>query len=393
MASAVSNQAGARPPERKATGNSRKRLIIVDFASFLIECYVPLWREKKYSTMNRLARPVAQLAVVFFTLALPVSAPADELQDIDRLLKQGKHAQAFERVNQYLAQNPRDAKGRFMKGLILAEQNKVAEAIEIFSKLSQDYPGLPEPYNNLAVLYAAQGQYEKARQQLEMSIRTHPSYATAYENLGDVYTKLASQAYDKALQLDSSNSAAKNKLSLIRDLLITSEPRLPASSIAQAGKTAEPARPPAVATASKKSATETKPAPGQAKKPAAKAAEQPARAREGNTKDVLQAVRAWAGAWSKQDVDAYLAFYAKDFKTPKGETRAEWEAARKQRISTAKKIEVAVDSPKVTLKGDSAVVTFRQAYRSGSLKINGNKTLHLVRSDGRWLIQQERAGG
>src|SRR5205085_7737439 len=112
-----------------------------------------------------------------------------------------------------------DAQGRFLKGLILAEQNKVPEAIDVFSKLSQDYPELPEPYNNLAVLYAGQGQYEKARQQLEMSIRTHPSYATAYENLGDVYAKLASQAYDKALQLDSSNSGAKNKLSLIRDLI------------------------------------------------------------------------------------------------------------------------------------------------------------------------------
>ena len=353
-----------------------------------------LFGVKKYSTMNRLARLAAQFAVLFFALALPVSASADELQDIDGLLKRGQHAQALERVNRYLAQNPSDAQGRFKKGLILAEQSKVAEAIEVFTKLSQDYPKLPEPHNNLAVLYASQGQYEKARQQLEVSIRTDPRFATAYENLGDVYTKLASQAYDKALQLDSSNSAAKNKLSLIRDLLITSEPRLPASSIAQAGKTAEPARPSAAATAPKKSATETKPAPGQAKNPAAKPAEQPARAREGNTEDVLQAVRAWAGAWSKQDVDAYLAFYAKDFKTPKGETRAEWEAARKQRISTPKKIEVAVDSPKVTLKGDNgAVVSFRQAYRSDGLKINGNKTLHLVRSDGRWLIQQERAGG
>src|SRR6266508_3315639 len=320
--------------------------------------------------MNRLARLAAQFAVLFFALALPVSASADELQDIDGLLKRGQHAQALERVNRYLAQNPSDAQGRFKKGLILAEQSKVAEAIEVFTKLSQDYPKLPEPHNNLAVLYASQGQYEKARQQLEVSIRTDPRFATAYENLGDVYTKL----------------------SLIRDLLITSEPRLPASSIAQAGKTAEPARPSAAATAPKKSATGTKPAPGQAKNPAAKPAEQPARAREGNTEDVLQAVRAWAGAWAKQDVDAYLAFYAKDFKTPKGETRAEWEAARKQRISTPKKIEVAVDSPKVTLKGDNgAVVSFRQAYRSDGLKINGNKTLHLVRSDGRWLIQQERA--
>jgi len=389
MASAVSNQAGARPPERKATGNSRKRLIIVDFASFLIECYVPLWREKKYSTMNRLARPVAQLAVVFFTLALPVSAPADELQDIDRLLKQGKHAQAFERVNQYLAQNPRDAKGRFMKGLILAEQNKVAEAIEIFSKLSQDYPGLPEPYNNLAVLYAAQGQYEKARQQLEMSIRTHPSYATAYENLGDVYTRLASQAYDKALQLDSSNSAAKNKLSLIRDLM-SSDNRLPRASSAPA---AEPARSPAVATAPEKPTAPIKPVPEKAKPAATKPGGEPARAQGGNEEEVLQAVLAWASAWSRQDVRGYLSSYAKDFKTPKGEGRSQWEAARTQRISGPKKIEVAVESPKVMLKGDSAVVTFRQAYRSDSLKTKGSKTLRMVRSDGRWLIQEERTGG
>src|SRR6185369_9445937 len=113
----------------------------------------------------------------------------------------------------------RDPQGRFLKGLILAEQNKASEAIDVFTALTKDYPELPEPYNNLAVLYAAQGQYEKARAALEQSIRTHPSYATAYENLGDVYTKLASQAYDKALQLDSSNSAAKSKLSLVRDLI------------------------------------------------------------------------------------------------------------------------------------------------------------------------------
>src|SRR6267154_914529 len=204
--------------------------------------------------MNDIARPAARLVVLLFTLIFCASpARADELQDVDRLLKQGQHAQALERVNRYLLQNPSDAQARFKKGLILAEQNKVAEAIEVFVKLSQDYPKLPEPHNNLAVLYASQGQYEKARQQLEMSIRTDPRFATAYENLGDVYTKLASQAYDKALQLDSSNSAAKNKLSLIRDLLITSETRPSAVAVASAGKTVEPAPPPAMATTPKRS--------------------------------------------------------------------------------------------------------------------------------------------
>ncbi len=347
--------------------------------------------------MNFTARSSTRLAVPLFALvisALPVRA--DELQDIDRLLKQGQSAKALERVDQYLSQKPKDARGRFIKGLILAEQNKGAEAIEVFTALSRDYPELPEPYNNLAVLYAAQGQYEKARQQLEMSIRTHPSYATAYENLGDVYTKLASQAYDKALQFDSSNSAAKNKLSLIRDLM-SSNPA-PRASSASSGTSPEPVLPPAAkgttARATTAKSAEVKPAAGQVKSAATKPAERPARPEEGEGAAVLQTVLAWAGAWSKQNVESYLAFYAQDFKTPKGEARSEWEAARKERISSPKKIEVAVESPKVTLKDqNNAVVSFQQTYRSDNLNIRSSKTLVMVRNESRWLIQQERAGG
>src|SRR5213083_958386 len=147
------------------------------------------------------------------------SARADDVEDAQKLLKAGQSQQALERVNRALAANPKEPQARFLKGVILTEQGKPSEAIEIFTKLTQDYPNLPEPYNNLAVIYASQGQYDKARAALEQSIRTHPSYATAYENLGDVYAKLASQAYGKALQLDSSNAGAQNKLSLVRELV------------------------------------------------------------------------------------------------------------------------------------------------------------------------------
>src|SRR5437899_975719 len=209
--------------------------------------------------MNFSARSPTPLAVLLSALAISaLSVHADELQDIDRLLKQSQHAQALERVNQYLSQRPKDAKGRFIKGLILVEQNKVAEAIEVFTALSRDYPELPEPYNNLAVLYAGQGQYEKARQQLEMSIRTHPSYATAYENLGDVYAKLASQAYDKALQLDSTNSGAKNKLSLIRDLIGRAPAAAPAVASESPAAVAAAPKPAPRATAPAKAAPEKK---------------------------------------------------------------------------------------------------------------------------------------
>src|SRR5258708_37099512 len=286
--------------------------------------------------MKYVAWPVARLVLLIFALAF--SAPpsrADELQDIDALVKNGQHAKALERVNKYLAQKPGDPKGRFIKGVILAEQNKGAEAIEVFAALSRDYPELPEPYNNLAVLYAAQNQYEKARQQLELSIRTHPSYATAYENLGDVYTKLASQAYDKALQFDSSNSTAKNKLSLIRDLISSGPAR--GSSAASGASTGSTPAPPAPRTAPPNSPA-TKLAAGQEKSVSAKPTEKPARA-QGGGEEVLQTVLAWAAAWSKQNVESYLASYAQDFKTPKGEARAEWEAARRQRISIPKKSE------------------------------------------------------
>ncbi len=331
-------------------------------------------------------------ALLVFTCFAVSGVRADELQDIGQLLKGGQHAQALDRVNRYLSSRPKDAQGRFLKGLILAEQNKTTDAIDVFTKLSQDYPELPEPYNNVAVLYASQGQFEKARQALEMSIRTHPAYATAYENLGDVYTKLASQAYDKALQLDSSNTAAKTKLALMTEL-ISGDGR-PRTSVAastppraESGKAAPPTQPqPTVVAQAVPKASEPKPAPAPAAKPTEAA---PA----GASDEVLKSVQAWAQAWASQDTQGYLGHYAADFKTPGGETRAAWEAGRRQRIAAPKKIEVGIESPKVAMSGaNEATVTFRQNYRSDTLKISSTKTLEMVRSNGKWQIRQERVG-
>src|SRR5687767_1881454 len=235
--------------------------------------------------MLRFAAHLGSLLVAL-SFALPVCA--DDVQEAAKLLKAGQHKQALERVNKALAAKPRDAQARFLKGLIFTEQGKTKDAIEIFTQLTRDHPELPEPYNNLAVIYAAQGQYDKARVALEQSIRTHPSYATAYENLGDVYAKLASQAYDKALQIDSTNKGAQNKLSLVRELVGGAAP----APVAVAQKPAEKPKPVAEA---------PKPAP---EKPAAEkpAAEKPAATDAGA--EVLAAVNAWAQAWSKRDADA-----------------------------------------------------------------------------------------
>jgi tetratricopeptide (TPR) repeat protein len=319
---------------------------------------------------------------LIFVCALAFSAFAfaqsDDVQEASKLLKAGQRDQALERVNKALAANPRDAQARFMKGLIFTEQGKHAEAIDIFTKLTQDYPNLPEPYNNLAVIYATQGQYDKARAALEQSIRTHPSYATAYENLGDVYAKLASQAYGKALQLDASNTGAQNKLSLVREL-----ERGPTTASAAKPATAAPT----MAKDTLKEPAKPTPAPTVAQK-----APEPVASSDASA-DVMKTVNGWAQAWSKKDVNAYLSYYAKDFKTPAGEKRSDWEDTRRSRIAGAKTIAVAVESPKVTMKGpQQASVSFRQTYRSDKLNTRSRKTLELVQMDGRWLIREEKAG-
>ncbi len=162
------------------------------------------------------------LRMLFLAATLSVSfvnlAYADDYSDVNALIKSGKLSEALAKADQYLAGKPRDPQMRFIKGVIQTEAAKPADAIATFTQITQDYPELPEPYNNLAVLYAGQSQFDKARAALEMAIRTNPSYATAHENLGDVYAKLASQAYSKALQLDSSNTGVQPKLALIRSL-------------------------------------------------------------------------------------------------------------------------------------------------------------------------------
>jgi tetratricopeptide (TPR) repeat protein len=244
--------------------------------------------------------------------------------------------------------------------------------------LTEDYPELPEPYNNLAVLYASQGQYDKAKQSLEMAIRTHPSYATAHENLGDIYAKMASQAYDRALQLDRSNATTQTKLAMIQDLF---------ASRSKAPATARSAPNTAVANAPES----VKPGPDASKPASAEKGGAPSTATN-NSDEVLKTVNAWAAAWSSKNVQKYLSFYADDFRTPGGENRSSWAATREERIKKPKSIQVGISNASVSFSDSNhATVKFRQSYRASHLKTSGSKTLLMVKSGSNWLIQEERA--
>lgn len=165
-------------------------------------------------------------AIAVACVALLAAAPAGAQQStppspaaqVAELLKAGKRDEALARADARLKENPRDAQVRFMRGVILTEQGKTTEASAAFEALIQEFPELPEPYNNLAVLHAAEGRYESAYRLLQQALAAQPNYLTAHENLGDLHLSMAEQAYGKVLALDGQQRTARAKLEIAREL-------------------------------------------------------------------------------------------------------------------------------------------------------------------------------
>lgn len=118
--------------------------------------------------------------------------------DIERQYRGGEQRLALQRLDQALAQQPGDAPLRFLQAVLAAEAGQPAEARRLLERMTQEFPDLPEPYNNLAVLQAADGRLDQARSLLETALRLDPAYRVAHENLGDVFIRLALRAYEAA---------------------------------------------------------------------------------------------------------------------------------------------------------------------------------------------------
>ena len=152
---------------------------------------------------------------------------ADALKEAATLVGNRQYDTAQEKLAALLAKRPREPRARFLKGVAETEQGHPDAAMAVFRGLIDDYPELPEPYNNLAVLLAQRGEYESARAALETAIRTAPDWSVPHENLGDIYARLAALQYGQATKLDKTNKTAPAKLALVRDLLASAAPPKP----------------------------------------------------------------------------------------------------------------------------------------------------------------------
>ncbi|WP_161993190.1 nuclear transport factor 2 family protein [Lacisediminimonas profundi] len=333
-------------------------------------------------------------------LLFPLLAGASDADDVMKLMQRGAHKEALALADREIAKKPQDANLRFLKGVVLAQMERKPEAVVVFTALTKEFPKLAEPYNNLGVLLAGSGDYERARESLQQAIQVAPGYAIAHENLGDLYARLSTAAYEKAAQLDAGNAKTRSKLTLARNL---SSAVTGATAVAAATSppTSKPA-PGAVAAAAKPVASVVAAnlapvAVSAAAKPVAsvppanlpRVAAQPVAA-GGDQTAVLDAVTRWAGAWSARDLAGYLASYSPDFTPPGGMSIAAWQAERKSRIAGKREIKVLVQQPMVRIEGNQATVKFIQSYSSGQLKSSDVKELVLTRQGERWLIRQEQ---
>jgi tetratricopeptide (TPR) repeat protein len=279
------------------------------------------------------------------------------IEEIKVLLKNGRYDDAETLTNQSIENNLNNPELLFYRGIIETNQGEKNQAIDTFRDLTERFPQLPEPFNNLAVLYAEKGQFRLAKEILEQAIKTNPSYLTAHINLGDIFTKMASEAYNKALEIDKSNNIAITKLSMITQLFNYN----PNTKNTIMGSIIEKEEEGKTIQLSKK---ELK-------------------------RNILSLIENWKTAWENKNMKNYLKSYSSNFIYPNNMSRTQWEKYRTNRIIPKKIINIEITNIKIKFKKEKIKVTFTQNYKSGKLNQTSNKSLTFIEEDGQWFIFEE----
>ena len=290
-----------------------------------------------------------------------------DIKLINKLIDDKNYEQAQIEINALLKSDSDNPQLLFINGVLLSENNKVDEAIKVFESLTKTHPNLPEPYNNLAVLYAQQGDFPKAKHALEQSIKTHPSYATAHINLGDLYTRMASESYNQALQIDGSNKSAKTKLSLIKKLFNFQPIR---KNIEITKKASNESEAPKIQELDSKNIIENT-------------------SNNISLTEIESFIDGWKTSWEQQNFESYINCYSLKFKNNNGQNFEQWKIYRKPRVTNKEKIEIKLTNIKITEINNGFEVSFIQEYKSGNIDSRTNKKLIIETVDNQIKIINE----
>ena len=329
---------------------------------------------------------------VFLTLLICFAGFA-KADNLEKLVTENP-SNALQELNKKLETNPEDREMLFFKARAHENLDDTDSASQIYRALIKRYPDQPEPYLNLAKIYADNGSFKAAREVLEQGFNSNKVYSEMYQSVKKLNSHLASQAYLRALNKDVPNESpdllvAKNlafpemiikevevikevkvPVEVIKEVEVVKEVKVPVTSVAQA----EPTQ------SSTLNPTQTAAEPNQINSTL-------------STPNIIETVKSWAQVWSKQDVSQYISFYAPDYSS-RGKNRTQWIADRKIKIGNKQFIEVKVSDfdQKLTNKG-VILVSFSQSYRSDTIFDTVRKQLTFKNFPSGWKIVNERIIG
>ena len=322
-------------------------------------------------------------------LSLASAQAQDLTQKARQALQSGHTEQAANMLQEQVKVSPRDYQAWFLLGVSQAKIQRYHPAIESFRRVLELRPDLAEPHNNLAVIYNELGDVPAAIVQLEASLKKHPDYLVAEENIADLYLKMALTYYKKALEQtdDASLQERYRRLLQVRDVSV--------GQAVAASHPAEPARKPVqVNDKPKVEVAEARPALPTVDSILAQAHPKtnPQALQQAALDEVGQAVEAWRQAWVSQNLPAYFASYADDYMPPaKFKNRQAWEQYKARVIGNKRFIKVSLRHIKIKVSDDwkHAVVQFDQSFHSNSYNGDDKKQLAMMKVDGAWKIAQE----
>jgi len=351
------------------------------------------------------------LAFINFNLNAQISP------EIQKLIEQGYYTQALTKIDQNLISTQNDSELLYLKAQAQYKSGRVLQAIKTYQSIIRLSPLFPDAYNNLAGIYAKQGDLQLAKETLEKGMNTNKSYALLHNNINSIYLEMARESYVKALRLGVKKHNVVLSVATLDQKIIPSKKLVsktaqsPATSAVNSvlvakitnkkidRQTSKPIQVTKyVPNVSKKQASITSPTSSRTavkvvrriagkKKIIIKAWNEPII----STKDeVITALKGWAAAWSAQDVELYLSFYDKHFVPENGTARQIWASQRESRLSKPRWIDVRLSNFLFKQQSDNqAEVSVTQVYRSNNFRDKSEKKFLLNRSDDGWQILNE----
>lgn len=291
---------------------------------------------------------------LYFVILSLVTGPVFAVgivQNLQSLIDQNLYEQAALSGEKMLEDHAGNPDIEFLTAYAYQMNQQNREATRHYRNLIRQHPDLPEPRNNLAMIYLADGDYDRASELLVKAINTHRSYATAYQNLSNIYTGIASEAYRRAV------SESSEPVNYANEIELTALPRLtpsgqdkPAFNFPDTELTESAAIGPTLATR----------------------------------------IMGWAQAWSEKDLDTYIAYYSDQHK-PEFASHEDWVEHRKQRILRPGFIKIGVRNIQIRAQTRNlAIIDFEQTFDSLDYSDNVIKRLGLSRIDSQWKITDER---